>query len=122
MVKLIALLKRKPGITREEFKQRWLYEHTKLSSRLTDCLEYRINICIEAQPEDQKDDPLYDGTAELWWESVEKMEASFGNDIAKIAGDDADSFCDVRIHLYSEEYLVVRNGQSVQPPQPVQEL
>jgi len=122
MVKLIALLKRKPGMTRAEFKERWLIEHTKLSSKLTDCLEYRINICTEAQPDDQSGEPLYDGTAELWWESVEKMEASFGNEIAKIAGEDADSFCELRIHLYTEEYVVVKDGKPVQPPLPVTAL
>lgn len=118
MVKLIALLKRKPGMSRAEFRERWLIEHTKLSSQLPRCREYRINICLGEQPADTGDEPLYDGTAELWWDSVAEMEASFDADIARVAGEDADSFCEVRIHLYTEEFTVVRDGQPVQPPQP----
>lgn len=34
MIKLIALLKRKPGLSREAFHQRWLLEHTRLSAKL----------------------------------------------------------------------------------------
>ena len=120
MVKLVALLKRKPGMTREEFRKRWLDEHTKLSCGLPGCREYRINIALDHQPDENRPEPLYDGTAELWWDSVAAMKESFGTDIARIAGDDADSFCDARIHLYTEEYLVVRNGTPVQPPEAVQ--
>jgi uncharacterized protein (TIGR02118 family) len=110
MVKLIALLKRKPGISREDFARRWLSEHTKLSSQLPGLLEYRINIATQHQPEGDGLEPLYDGTAELWWESIEAMEASFASDIGKIAGKDADEFCDVRLHLYTEEHFVVRKA------------
>jgi uncharacterized protein (TIGR02118 family) len=119
MIKLVALLKRKPGMTREDFRRRWLIEHTKLSSKLPGCLEYRINVATEHQPEGDETDPVYDGTAELWWESMEAMESSFRTRTGKIAGDDADLFCEVRIHIYTEEYVVVRNGEPVQPPEKV---
>ena len=119
MVKLIALLKRKPGITREEFKERWLVGHTRISAQLPGCLGYRINIAIDHQPEGDGVEPLYYGTAELWWESVEAMEDCFETEIAKIAGDDADSFCDVRIHINTEEYLVISDGVVAQPPEAV---
>ena len=117
MVKLVALLKRKSGMSRAEFKQRWLIEHTKLSSQLPGCLEYRINLALHRQPDGDGVEPLYDGTAELWWESVEAMEQSFGTAIAKIAGADADAFCSARIHIYTEEFMVVRDGRPVQPPE-----
>lgn len=106
MIKLIALLKRKPDISREDFNQRWLNEHTKLSSRLPGLLEYRINIASLKQPDDTE--PFYDGTAELWWENIEAMEASFATDIGKAAGADADEFCEIRQHIYTEENFVVR--------------
>jgi uncharacterized protein (TIGR02118 family) len=107
MIKLIALLKRKPHISSEAFAKRWLEEHTKLSSKLPGLLEYRINIATAHQPDGE---PLYDGTAELWWESIEAMEASFDTDIANIAGADADDFCEVRIHIYTEEHVVVKRA------------
>lgn len=105
MIKLIAFIKRKPGMTMEEFQQRWVYEHTKISGQLPGLKGYRINIATEKQENDQE--PLYDGTAELWWDSVEEMEASFQTETGIKAGADADEFCSVRIHLYTEEFNIV---------------
>ena len=107
MVKCIALIKRMPGTTREEFKKRWLEDHYKLSSRMPGLLGYRINIAIDHQPEGDRMEPIYDGTAELWWDSVEAMEAAFASKEGVIAGVDADKFVSVRIHIYTEEHVVV---------------
>src|SRR5512139_281585 len=104
MIKLIALLKRKSGISREACERRWLEEHTKISSKLPGLRGYRINIASPQQPDGTGPEPLYDGTAEMWWDSVEAMEASFASEIGVAAGADADQFCDVRIHVYTEEH------------------
>ncbi len=107
MVKLIALLKRKPGITRQEFAQRWLKEHLKLSTKMPGVRGYRVNIATEHQPDGDGVEPIYDGTAELWWDSMEAMEAAFESQEGKIAGADADEFADVRIHIYTEEHVAI---------------
>jgi uncharacterized protein (TIGR02118 family) len=107
MIKLIALLKRKPGMDREQFTRRWLDEHIKLSSKMPGLRGYFINIAIDHQPEGDGIEPIYDGTAELWWDSVEAMEAAFASEEGKIAGIDADKFAEVRIHIYTEEHVVV---------------
>jgi len=107
MVKLIALLKRKPGISKEEFARRWLTEHTKLSTKIPGVRGYRINIATERQSADTGNEPIYDGTAEMWWDSIEAMEAAFATDQGKVAGADADQFADVRIHIYTEEHEIM---------------
>ena len=107
MVKCIALLKRMPGTTREEFSQRWLKEHLKLSVRMPGLLGYRVNIAINHQPDGDGVEPIYDGTAELWWDSVEAMEAAFASDEGVTAGVDADQFATVRIHVYTDEHVVI---------------
>lgn len=114
MVKLIALLKRKPGLSREEFERRWLEGHTPLSTRLPGLIAYRINIATPRQPAGTSDEPAYDGTAELWWESIDAMEAAFDSEIGAAAGADADQFAEIRIHLYTEEHVVIPGpgGQS----------
>lgn len=109
MIKCIAFIKHTPGMTREEFKVRWVDEHCKLSGQMPRLRGYRVNIANEYQPDGQT--PLYDGTAELWWDSVEDMEADFATQIGKDAGADADLFCDVRIHLYTTEYTIVNGPQ-----------
>ena len=50
MIKLIALLKAKPGISREEFKRLWVDNHTKISKQIPGILGYRINIATARQP------------------------------------------------------------------------
>ena len=107
MIKLIALLKRKPGLTRQEFADRWLNDHIKLSSKMPGLRGYRVNIAIDHQPDGDGVEPIYDGTAELWWDSVEAMEATFDSPEGKIAGEDADQFAELRIHIYTEEHFVV---------------
>jgi uncharacterized protein (TIGR02118 family) len=107
MIKLIALLKRKPGLTREEFADRWLNDHIKLSSKMPGLRGYRVNIAINHQPDGDGIEPIYDGTAELWWDSVEAMEAAFDSQEGKIAGEDADQFAELRIHIYTEEHFIV---------------
>lgn len=110
MVKLIALLKRKPGISMEEFERRWVEEHAKLSTQIPGIRGYRINIALPQQPEGTGE-PIYDGTAELWFDSVEAMEEAFDTDIGVRAGADADEFAGVRIHLYTKEYVIVEGPE-----------
>lgn len=104
MIKLIALIKRKPGISMEEFKQRWVEEHTQLSARMPGLIDYRINIAIDTQ--EIEGELPYDGTAELWWDSLEAMQAAFDSDIGQKAGADADEFCEIRLHIYTEEFTI----------------
>jgi uncharacterized protein (TIGR02118 family) len=105
MVKLIAFLKRKPGMTMEQFKVRWVDEHTQISGKMPGLKGYRININQAVQPANAE--PHYDGTAELWWESVEAMEAAFASPEGVASGADADEFCAMRFHLYTDEYVIV---------------
>ena len=109
MVKVMPLLKRKPGLSNEEFNRRWLEEHTKISSKLPWLWKYIINMALKRQPEGDLVDgePIYDGTAELYWDSVESMENSLASQIGKKAGADADSFASIRVHIYTEEHIVV---------------
>ena len=106
MIKLIAFLKRKPGMTIEQFKVRWVDEHTKISGKMPGLLGYRVNIMQANQPDNQE--PAYDGTADLWWNSVEEMEAAFVSEIGVAAGKDADEFCELRYHLYTDEYYIMQ--------------
>ena len=112
MVKLIALLKRKAGISREEFARRWLHEHIRLSAKMPGLRGYRINIASIRQPEGTGTEPIYDGTAELWWDSIDDMETAFATDIGQAAGADADQFADQRIHIYTEENDIVPGPKS----------
>ena len=104
-VKLIALLKAKPGMSRDEFAKRWVEEHGPLTLRFKNLKGYRINVAIEEYQEIEGELP-YDGTAELWWDSLKEMQADFASDEAAKAVADADTFTVVRTHIYTEEFVL----------------
>jgi uncharacterized protein (TIGR02118 family) len=101
------LLKRRSHLTPEEFETRWLKEHVAISSKLPGLLGYRINIATPRQPVSVGGEPIYDGTAEMWWETADAMETAFASEAGVAAGIDADQFADVRIHVYTEEHIVI---------------
>jgi uncharacterized protein (TIGR02118 family) len=103
-VKLIALLKAKPGLSRDEFARRWVEEHAPLTLRFKNLKGYRINVAI-AEYQEEGELP-YDGTAELWWESLEEMKDDFASGQAAAAVADADTFTVVRTHIYTEEFVL----------------
>jgi uncharacterized protein (TIGR02118 family) len=104
-VKLIALLKAKPGMSRDEFAKRWVERHGPLTLRFKNLKGYRINVAIEEYQEIEGELP-YNGTAELWWDSLEEMQADFASDEAAEAVADADTFTVVRTHIYTEEFVL----------------
>jgi uncharacterized protein (TIGR02118 family) len=103
-VKVVALLKAVPGMSPEEFRKRWVEEHAPLTLRMERLRGYRINVAIEQQ--EIEGDLPYDGTAELWWDSLEDMRADFDSEAGRRAGEDADTFTVVRQHIYTEEHVL----------------
>jgi uncharacterized protein (TIGR02118 family) len=104
-VKLIALLKAKPGMSQEGFARRWVEEHAPLTCRFKNLKGYRINIAIEEYQEIEGTLP-FDGTAEMWWDSLEEMQEDFASEEARIAVADAGDFTVQRIHIYTEEFIL----------------
>ena len=104
-VKLIALLKANPGLSRDEFVQRWVEGHAPLTLRFKNLKGYRINVRIDEYQELEGELP-YDGTAELWWNSLEEMQEDFASDEAATAVADADTFTLLRTHIYTEEFIL----------------
>ena len=103
-VKMIALLKVTPGMTRDEFIKRWVDEHAPFTLKFPNLKGYLINIPIEEYQ--QIDGPLpYDGTAELFWDSIEDAKADFASAASAAAGADADEFSFVREHIFVEEFV-----------------
>ena len=104
-VKLIALLKATPGMSREDFGRRWIEGHAPLTLKFKNLKAYRINVAIEEYQELEGELP-YDGTAELWWDSLEEMQEDFASEEAATAVADADTFTVVRTHIYTEEFVL----------------
>ena len=104
-VKLIALLKRKPGLTQAQFRERWVRQHAPFTLNLKRLRGYRMNVCLEEYQQLEGELP-FDGTAELWWDSLEDMKADFASPEAMSGGRDADAFTVARVHLVTEEFIL----------------
>ncbi len=104
-VKLIALLKAKPGTSRAQFEKRWVEGHAPFTLKFKNLKGYRINIAISEYQEIEGELP-YDGTAEMWWDSLEAMKEDFASAEARRAVADADTFTVVRTHVYTREHIL----------------
>ena len=86
VIKLIVVVRRRPGATREQFFSYWHNEHAKLVAGFKDVLRIRRYVQshrIAWSPDDAFAETRgwspseYDGIAELWWDSLEDMQAAF---------------------------------------------
>jgi uncharacterized protein (TIGR02118 family) len=89
MIKVIAFVRKRPDLTREEFERRWTVDHTPLA-RLLGQRPYRVNIvraCV-----DDGQDPPYDGTAEMYWPDETSLREALASPEGIIAGNDVANF------------------------------
>lgn len=99
MIKLTFCLKRKQGLTLEEFQDYWRNNHAPLVAQHKEVLGIRRYVQCHARPSDA-DAPLrasragsieqapdtYDGVAELWFDSFEALAAQANDPKAAEAG------------------------------------
>ena len=89
--KRLGILRKKEGISHDEFVDHWLNKHAALCARLPGLLRYSVNLV------DRKRFPKfnYDGFSELWFDSEEALTAAFSSpegktllaDLPNFAGD-----------------------------------
>ena len=82
MIKLVFTIRRREGMTRDEFQRYWRNEHARLVEDHAEVLRIRRYVQTHARDTDA-DEALaaargseprhYDGVAELWWDSVEDL-------------------------------------------------
>ena len=103
MIKVVAFVRKRPDISREEFIKRWTEDHTKLS-KVLGASPYRINIVAATQYNNAT--PPYDGTAEMYWPDRATFEAALASRQGKLAGDDVANFAASVELSVMEEWLV----------------
>ncbi|WP_413805783.1 EthD family reductase [Streptomyces sp. OE57] len=72
MIKVVALIKRKEGLTREEFLRYWQGEHPAVVRELPNVRHYTQSPAIEHRKQ-----WAWDGVAQLWFDSVQDVSAAF---------------------------------------------
>jgi len=95
MVKAIALLKRKPGFSREEFVSHYEEIHAPLIMKHSTGLEKYVRNHVVALADGEE--PGFDCITELWYHDMEAFKSSisvWGTEAGKVIRDDEDSFLD----------------------------
>lgn len=77
MVKLVALLQRPSGVSREEFHKWWTEEHIPLVREFPGLRKYVVSLTTRAILGGADE---WDGLAELWFDKDEDIEAAYNAD------------------------------------------
>ena len=102
MLKVISLLKRKEGMSFEDFRKWALEEHPPLGKKLPGIRHYCMSVVLEDNP-----DLPYDAVSEFWFDDNEARLAAFATEQGKAAGGDAAAHCSARVHLLTEEKILI---------------
>lgn len=75
MVKFFFILRRKPGVTAEEFRHYWKNIHGPIVAKLPGLVRYfQHHVSSMPRAEYAQDDDPIDGIVETWWESLEALQ------------------------------------------------
>ena len=108
MIKLIGMIKRKPGMTEEAFSKYWKEVHASVALKhMPGIVRYIQNHRVRLNDRD----PAWDGVVELWFadlESFRRMSQWYLSDDGKILRDDEDRFIDrsKTVNFISEEFVM----------------
>lgn len=94
MIKLTFVLTRLPSLTREAFQDYWFNHHAPLVASVRQVLRIKRYVQSHSLPAAESETLRrarngpegYDGVAQLWWDSLEDMNASAGDPLAAQAG------------------------------------
>ena len=95
MIKLVFTIRRREGMSREEFQRYWREQHAPLVKSHAQALRVRRYVQTHARETDLDErisasrgsEPgCYDGVAELWWDSFEDLVAAYSTDAGQTAG------------------------------------
>ena len=101
MLKIFSLLKRKEGLTFDDFRKWALEEHVELAKKIPGMRHYRMNVVMEESA------MTPDAISEMWFDSMDARNAGFATDAGKAAGGDAAAHCSSRTHVFVEEKVVI---------------
>lgn len=90
LIKRIVLLKRKPGMSRQEFRDHWVNQHAQTVKTFPQVKKYVVNFFSPSLS-----DPPFDGVAELWFEDETKLkEYETSQEVASFVKEDNPKFMD----------------------------
>jgi len=113
-IKVMALLRRKQGVTRDEFLRQWEDTHGPLlARRLPGLRSYIQNRAVELRPHGE---PPLDGFDEMWLDDLSayrRLDAFYRSDAGKVIRDHEDEFLERGAKLVfavDQKFIVNRGG------------
>jgi uncharacterized protein (TIGR02118 family) len=97
MIRLVFVLRRKPGMSRSAFQDYWRNNHGPLVARHSTALDIRRYVQVHTLDDPVNDrlagdrgtmEPPYDGVAELWWTTRDKLVATFTSAAGRAAANE----------------------------------
>ena len=106
MIKLVAVIRRRPDMTREECHRYWREVHAGIAKEMPGVRRYVINLATRGAAAGEE--PPFDGVAELWFDDVAAGEAAFASEAGRKTMQDLPNFTDNRPEIIvAEEHIVV---------------
>ena len=106
MVKAIYLIRRKPGMSAEDFHRYWREVHGPIAARIPGLRRYIQCHAIDAGFGDALD---YDGTAEVWFDDTEAVHRAVASPEYAAAREDERRFIDLdhTTLIFTEEVSIL---------------
>ena len=103
MIKVLSLMKRKEGMSIEDFR-RWVYEeHSQLGAQFPEIRRYVINAVLP-----EHGDGPYDAVNELYFDTVDDFIGALQSHIGAQAGADIKEHCaEDRFRMITDEKVIV---------------
>jgi uncharacterized protein (TIGR02118 family) len=104
MYRVQIWLKRKDGMSVDQFRAHWLERHAPIATEGYEFLRgYVVNV-VTGAPRGQE--PIYDGVAELTWDSREDFAADMKSNAARAGAQDLEGFTDGFGMAFVEQHVV----------------
>lgn len=100
MTKMVVVLHKKDGLTRDEFRKYWRDVHGEIGARMPGVRKYVQNHAVA-------DGAPFDGIAEMWFDSPADMQAAFSSEAAQEAARDVANF------LSSQQVVLVEEVEMI---------
>ena len=115
MIKYVAFVKKRKDFTREQFKDYWLTKHSQLEKIVLEKTAVKKIVANFTTGMGGPNEPPFDGFVELYFDSIEDMQAMIKSDIPKMMNKDEENFIDTsdltstekpRMRALVEEYVI----------------
>ena len=108
-IKFVRVVKRRPDLTQEQFKEYWLSTHSRLEDKVMESGLVRRIVASFSAGEVTGAEPPWDGMVELYFDRTEDLQALVAGPIPQMMREDEHNFIDLSgeiVRVVMEEYTM----------------